>query len=83
MIIPVLFAYGVKNDTAEHRIKALDLLEQIHAEDNSVLRNWSQLGLKAASALQSQALLELKKYHCSEKKCLTCRIGIELINHLP
>ncbi len=83
VIIPALFAYGVRNDLVEHRLKALNLLEQIRAEENSVIRKWSHLGLEASSALQTQGLLELKKYYCSEKKCLTCRIGIELINNLP
>ncbi|TAH42047.1 MAG: DUF2851 family protein [Bacteroidetes bacterium] len=83
VIIPVLFAYGIRNDSMTHRVKAIELLEQIQAEDNSVIRNWGELGVKSSSAFQSQALLELKKHHCSEKKCLTCRIGVELINHLP
>ncbi|MBP6335765.1 MAG: DUF2851 family protein [Bacteroidia bacterium] len=82
-VIPVLFAYGLRNDSGLHRQRALDLLEEIEAEDNSVVRNWSKTGVVASSALQSQALLELKKNYCSEKKCLTCRIGIELINKLP
>ncbi len=83
VIIPVMFAYGVRNDSVLHRVKALEFLEQIQAEDNSVIRKWIELGVKASSALQSQALLELKKHHCSEKKCLTCRIGVDLINNLP
>lgn len=83
VVVPVLFSYGLRNDSIVHRHRALDFLEQIPPEDNSIIRNWIKEGIVPNSALHTQALLDLKKNHCSEKKCLTCRIGIELINTLP
>lgn len=83
VIIPVLFAYGIRCDSSIHRHRALKILEQIPPEDNSIIRNWASEGIVPNSALQTQALLELNKNHCSAKKCLTCRIGIKLINNLP
>ena len=83
VIVPVLFAYGKRIDSQAYTQRALAFLEQIAAEQNAIIRNWALEGIKPQSALQSQALLELNKYYCKEKKCLTCRIGIELINKLP
>lgn len=83
VIVPILFTYAVRNNSEIHRDRALFILEQIAAEDNSIIRNWALEGIKPESALHSQALLELRKNYCAEKKCLTCRIGIELMNTLP
>jgi hypothetical protein len=57
--------------------KALLLLEQTPSETNVIVTNWKKLGIKAISAFESQALLELKNEHCAQKKCLSCKIGIE------
>lgn len=75
----VLFAYGHFNGREEIKDKALMLLESIGAEDNAVLRKFDKLGLKAYNALQSQALLHMKKHFCNPKRCLECRIGKTLI----
>lgn len=83
VIIPAMFSYGIRNSLVKREQEALLLLSQIPPEKNSRMEAWSEIGIKAHSALESQALLELKKRYCSEKKCLTCRIGKELINSLP
>jgi len=83
VIVPVLFAYGLKNGSEIHKERALRILEEIRPEENSIIGKWKELGIKPLSALHSQALLTLKKNYCSEKKCLTCSIGIRLINKLP
>jgi len=35
--------------------------------------------LKVENAFDSQALLQLKKQYCDEKKCLRCRIGHKVL----
>jgi len=37
------------------------------------------LGVVAKTALDSQALIELKNEWCENKKCLNCSIGVSLI----
>ncbi|HNS11946.1 MAG TPA: DUF2851 family protein [Bacteroidia bacterium] len=83
VIAPVLFSYGMRNNSLKHRDRAVLILEEIAAEVNSIISKWIEIGIKPQSALHSQALLTLKKNYCSEKKCLTCGIGISLINKLP
>ena len=78
-VLPFMFTWG-KHRGSEHMQRALDLYESIPAEKNHIVTQWDKTGIQAGSAAQSQALITLKKHYCSEKKCLTCRIGNEIIN---
>jgi len=59
--------------------KSIQLLEQIPAEKNTIVIGWQNIGLKVENAFESQALLQLKKRYCDEKKCLRCRIGHKVL----
>lgn len=75
----ILFAYGkyIGNDSYVKR--AIELLETIPVESNSISRRYEDIGIKCRSAADSQALLHLKKYYCDSKKCLDCEIGFQII----
>lgn len=81
--IPMLFAYG--RHTGDERLcdRAFDLLEQLKAENNNIVRMWSECGLDVNTAGDSQALIQLKKEYCDRKECLRCRIGYEYLRGLP
>jgi hypothetical protein len=57
----------------------LELLDEIPAEDNAVIRMWEALGLGAKTANDSQALLQLYNQYCVNKRCLHCEIGHKLL----
>jgi hypothetical protein len=78
-IIPVLFAYAKDTDNQEIIERCLDLLTEIKPEDNSIMKKWKGYGFKPSSALESQALLELKNNFCDFKQCLLCPIGREIL----
>jgi hypothetical protein len=78
-IIPVLFSYAKETDNDDLAVQTIDLLSSLKVEKNSILDKWKSLGLKATSALESQALIHLKTRYCDLKKCLSCPIGRELI----
>ncbi len=78
-VIPMLFLYGEIKQQQEHKDKAIHFLEDIKAENNSIIRKWADLGIVAENAMESQSLLHLKKYYCNPKKCLFCRIGQILV----
>lgn len=80
-IIPFLFIYGVKTGKSSFQEKAVHFLESLPPEDNSITRKWKDIGIKATNAFDSQALLFLKEYYCDKKRCIECKIGIELITH--
>ena len=75
--IPMLFAYGRYKGDDTLCDRAFDLLEQLKAENNHIVRMWRECGLPVENAGDSQALIQLKKQYCDRKDCLHCRIGYE------
>jgi hypothetical protein len=75
-----LFCYGKYTDQQEYIDRALDLLEEIPAEDNAIVSAYRASGIQIDSAFYSQAVLQLNKNYCNEKKCLNCGIGIKILN---
>lgn len=82
-ISPILFAYGrYKGDDSLCELAA-SLLEQIKAEDNNIVRHWSEAGIHCESAADSQALIQLTRRYCEPRNCLRCRFGYEYIRRTP
>ncbi|PTN08374.1 uncharacterized protein DUF2851 [Mangrovibacterium marinum] len=81
-IVPFLFVYGDYYKQQHLKDLAFDFLERIPAEANSIVANWRQLGISAATAYDSQALIELKNSYCNAKKCLNCPVGMKLIKRI-
>lgn len=78
-VIPLLFCYGQFHKDQAYCEKALRFLEDISTEDNSVIRHFHAIGIKADNAMQSQALLHLYNHYCRRKRCLECSIGNVLL----
>jgi len=81
VVISFLFVYGDKQNKEFLKNRALDLLEQLPPENNSIICKWKELGIKVRSAFESQALLQLKNNYCEKKKCLNCQIGVKLVKN--
>ena len=80
-VIPFLFSYfKKKNQSTELPIR---ILEEIPAENNSIITNWKRLGVVVENAFDSQALIQLKREYCEDKKCLQCRIGHRVLKISP
>ncbi len=79
-VAPLLFAYGKYKGGEAYCDKAMAFLEHCKPEDNSVLKGWAALGVKADSAYQSQALLQLKTAHCDKFACLHCAVGHKILS---
>ena len=77
--LPFLFAQGTIVSHDNLREKALESLEGIKAEQNSIIKEWKNLGLTVSTAFDSQALIEQKNEFCTKTKCLQCVIGIALL----
>jgi hypothetical protein len=78
-VAPFLFVYGEKTGRYPLKDLALEWLDQLTAEENSVITGWKNLGIETATAFESQALLQLKTRYCDRKRCLHCHIGARLI----
>ncbi|MCH9822457.1 MAG: DUF2851 domain-containing protein, partial [Bacteroidetes bacterium] len=59
--------------------QSLELFDAIEPEKNSIIERWKLIGIEAASAGKTQALIELKNSYCSKKKCLFCGIGNQIL----
>jgi len=78
-ILPFLFYYSKIRDKNEVQEKAFELLQALPAEKNSIISKWNEHGISAHNAMDSQALLQLKKHYCTATKCMQCAIGVSLV----
>ncbi|MDR3262438.1 MAG: DUF2851 family protein [Tannerella sp.] len=78
-VIPVLFAYGKKKQQPDYCTRALQILEDLPPERNSVITPFLKAGISVKNASDTQALIQLRREYCEKKKCLYCRIGFHLI----
>src|SRR5450432_568677 len=78
-IIPLLYTYGKLIPDQAVLKKAISWLEQMPAEHNQVMGGWKRMGITVKKAAGSQALIELKKQFCDQRRCLECEIGKQLL----
>lgn len=81
VVVPFLFLYGERHNKQELKDHALKMMEELPAEDNVILRQWTSSGITPINALESQALIHLHHEYCEPAKCLECGIGQRLITH--
>lgn len=75
----MFFAYSNYKGDERFIDKALHLLESAKAESNTIISDWKKCNIIPKNALESQALLHLKTEYCSQRKCLQCIIGKEIV----
>jgi hypothetical protein len=78
-VVPIVFAYGHYHN--ENSFKALQWLDGITAEQNSITGGFATLQAVNKTAFDSQALLQLKNEYCNKKRCLDCTIGNKLLRN--
>ena len=77
-IIPIKFSYAKQlGKTIDEEI--IRMLQQITSEKNSIVDKFNGLKKVSHSALESQALLQLKNEYCDKNKCLKCAVGNSLL----
>ena len=79
VVVPLLYAYGLyfANDTRTET--AVDILQGLRPENNSVTRIFTDRGIPCDDAFTSQALIQLRRAYCEPRKCLYCRIGHRIL----
>ena len=78
-IIPTLFTYGFLLNETVYKERALQWMEQVTAEKNSITKGFEAIGVANKNAFDSQALLQLKNNYCNKKRCLECAIGNKIL----
>jgi hypothetical protein len=79
-IIPILWWRFEHENKIELKGYCLSILQKIKAEKNHIISKWQKLNISCKSSFESQGLLEIKNELCSNKKCLTCKIGYSILN---
>jgi len=75
-----LFTFGLKTGSECHMERGILLLESLKSERNAIIRKFNSLGVNSGNSAISQALIQLKKSYCDQKKCLSCGIGIKFLS---
>ncbi len=78
-VVPILFAYGLRNRLPEYGQRATRLLESIPPERNQIVSTFACAGIQARNAGDTQSLIQLKREYCEKRKCLYCRVGFRLL----
>jgi len=79
--VPFIFAYAHEKKLSVLKERALCFLEEIKPEKNNIVTRWDSIGIKAANAYDTQALIELKNGYCKTKKCLECMAGTYILRN--
>ncbi|WP_340155965.1 DUF2851 family protein [uncultured Winogradskyella sp.] len=77
-LIPLKFSYA-KAQGKSSEDDLFQLIKEIKIENNSIVSKFLDLKPLDKNALNSQALLQLKKEYCDKNKCLQCAVGNSLI----
>jgi hypothetical protein len=78
-VIPLWFAYGRYFEQQEWQERCFDLLQEIPAENNYIIRMFLESGWVTQNGFDSQGMIGLYKNYCQPKKCLQCKIAQSLI----
>lgn len=82
LVAPLMFAYGRSEGEQELCDRALELLENIPPEDNSIVARWRTGGVALQSAFDSQAILQINNLYCERGRCGECFYGKTLLVNL-
>lgn len=79
-VIPVAYAYG--NHTGDFALSdlAVERLQSLPPERNSIVRMFADAGMPCDNAADTQALVQLRRAYCEQRKCLYCRIGHRVLS---
>jgi hypothetical protein len=80
VVSPILYYYGNHISDDGFVTKAIDIIDNIKAEKNVIIKEWKELGIHSRTAYDSQALIQLKKNYCDAFRCMECKIGQEIMN---
>lgn len=78
-LVPIKFAY-LKSMGKDAFEGVAPLIEAVTAEENEIIKKFRSLRpSNSGGALQSQAILQLKKEYCDKNGCLNCAIGLKIL----
>ena len=79
VVAPLYYARGEMTDDYSMTDRAIELLEDLRPERNSIVTMFQNAGIRCNNALTSQALIQLRRSYCEARKCIYCRLGHRLL----
>ncbi len=79
VVVPLLFCWHLIHQHDTQIDGLLDLMGSLSPENNKIVRKFTSLDVPNPHAGASQGMLQLYHGYCSQKKCLHCTIGAQLI----
>lgn len=80
-ILPLKFAFESYKGHLNFDHSIYPIISNLKPEMNTITKGFEQLKTKlTTSALESQALIQLKTQYCDMNRCLKCRVGLELLH---
>lgn len=77
-VIPYKYAYALHRNEKKQAEEAMQLMEKIPAENNTIVRQWRVLGQEIKNAADTQALLHLYQNYCQHHECINCEVGYKI-----
>jgi len=79
LVVPLWYAYGQYMDDSSWQDKCFDLLQEVKAEQNFIIKRFQQINWNPENAYDTQGMIGLHNNYCLQKKCLECKIGQNLL----
>ncbi len=74
LIVPMQYSYGFYTADDSIVLTAGELNESLPPESNRYIRGWQNRGVSPVSAFETQALIELTREYCMQKRCEECHL---------
>ena len=75
LVCPFLTCYAQYTGNSDLAELAVDILEKLPPEKNSLVATKKKAGLSIQSAYDSQAVIQLDTAYCKPRRCIECQIG--------
>lgn len=82
VVVPLLYAYSISRGDYDRAESAIELLHELPAEHNRLVDIFPPAGIPLRDAFTSQALIQLRRAYCQQRKCIYCRIGYRHLSSL-
>lgn len=78
--IPLMIAHGSRHGDSSMTQRAFEWLTSLPPESNTIIDSFRNAGIPARNALDTQALIQLRRQYCERHSCIYCRIGHRLLS---
>lgn len=79
-LLPYFWFKSLREEDEKLQEYVLAFMEELKPEENFILKKWKKIGVHSGNAYESQALIELYNEYCTQKKCLSCQVGVKILN---